>query len=116
MLTFAHIPTGTTVNKAIDLEDSKKQRRCTSHCTDNDWSQHRNRQGYTLRAAPAVSQTGSTSDHRFDSRLLQEETVKRTSNYVDLTGRAGTLLLLEERRSTWGPRGDKAVASVPSAK
>jgi hypothetical protein len=52
-------------------------------------------------------------DHRFDSRLLQEETVKRTSNYVDVTRRAGTLLLLEERRSTWGPRGDKAVASGP---
>ena len=55
-------------------------------------------------------------DQRFDSRLLQEETVKPISNYVDLTRRAGTLLLLEERRSTWGPRGDQAVASVPSAK
>jgi hypothetical protein len=25
MLTFAHIPTGTTVNKAIDIEDSKSR-------------------------------------------------------------------------------------------
>jgi uncharacterized protein len=25
-------------------------------------------------------------------------------------------MVLEERRSTWGPRGDQAVASVPSAK
>ena len=66
------------------------------------------------RSSKTVSH--STGDQRFDSRLLQEETVKRTSNYVDLTRRAGTLLLLEERRSTWGPRGDQAVASVPSAK
>jgi hypothetical protein len=35
--------------------------------------------------------------------LLQER-VERTSNYVDLTRRAGTqLLLLKERWSTWGP-------------
>src|SRR6201981_295661 len=27
----------------------EKQRRCTSHCTDNDRSRHQNRQGYTLR-------------------------------------------------------------------
>jgi class 3 adenylate cyclase len=58
-----------------------------------------------------------TGDQRFDSRLLQEEKVKPISNYVDLTRRAGTqLLLLKERWPTWGPTGDKAVASVPSAK
>jgi hypothetical protein len=34
MLAFAHIPTGTTVNKAINVEDLK-QRRCTSRCDDD---------------------------------------------------------------------------------
>ena len=39
---------------------------------------------------------------------------ERTSNYVDLTRRAGTqLLLLKERWSTWGQTGDKAVRQRP---
>ena len=57
------------------------------------------------RSWKAVSH--STGDQRFNSCLLQEEMVKRTSNHVDLTRRAGTLLLLDERRSTWGPRATK---------
>ena len=58
MLTFAHIPTGTTVNKAIDIDDVEKQRRCTSHCTDNDRSRHRNRRGYTLRSGSGCLTNG----------------------------------------------------------
>jgi hypothetical protein len=62
------------------------------------------------------AQTCSRGTEGFESGSLQER-VERTSNYVDLTRRAGTqLLLLKERWPTWGPTGDKAVASVPSAK
>jgi hypothetical protein len=57
MLTFAHIPTGTTVNKAIHIDASKKQRHCISRCT-NDRSRHRNRRGYTLRSGSGCLTNG----------------------------------------------------------
>jgi class 3 adenylate cyclase len=63
------------------------------------------------RSSKAVSH--STGDQRFDSRLLQEETVKRTSNYVDLTRRAGTLLLLA--RSDSRPGGQGATKRSPAS-
>ena len=62
-----------------------------------------------------AARSRSTGSHR--CLWGGQERVERTSNYVDLTRRAGTqLLLLKERWSTWGPTGDKAVASVLSAK
>jgi class 3 adenylate cyclase len=63
------------------------------------------------RSSKAVSH--STGDQRFDSRLLQEETVKRTSNYVDLTRRAGTLLLLARSDSRPGGQGRQSGRQRP---
>jgi len=36
----------------------EKQRRCTSRCTDNDWSRHRNQRGYTLRSGSGCLTNG----------------------------------------------------------
>src|SRR5207302_7655590 len=72
MLTFAHIPTGTTVNKAIDVDDSKSRgvAPATAH---NDRSRHRNRRGYTLRSGSGCLTNGVHLTDR-----LGDATLRRT--------------------------------------
>jgi hypothetical protein len=48
MLAFAHIPTGTTANREIDI-DGVKRRIVTQASADRDRSRHRNPRGYTLK-------------------------------------------------------------------
>jgi len=56
------IPTGTTVSKAIDVEDLKSRGAAPAFCDDDDRSRHRNRRGYTLTSgSDCLSLMGSTS-------------------------------------------------------
>ena len=50
MLTFAHIPTGTTVNRAMHILMLRKSEALHQPLHRHDRSRHRNRQGYTLRS------------------------------------------------------------------
>ena len=60
MLAFAHIPTGTTATKDLISMTEKETR--SNRRAHHDRSRQRNRRGYTLKAAPAVSRSGSTSE------------------------------------------------------
>src|SRR3974390_40986 len=67
----------------------KKQRRCPSHCTDNDRSRHRNRQGYTLRSASGCLTNGVhltllSNPGRLRSALHQEDWYAPSTTYTIL--------------------------------
>ena len=57
MLTFVHIPTGTTVNKAIDV-DASKSRGVAPAIAPTMIGADRNRRGYTLRSGSGCLTNG----------------------------------------------------------
>src|SRR5262245_30903481 len=70
MLTFAHIPTGTTVNKAIDIDASKGRGVAPDTASTMIGADIETGVGTPYEPAPAVSQTGSTS-HCWPCRTWQ---------------------------------------------
>ena len=58
MLAFAHIPTGTTASKGIDIDDSESRLVAPAVALIRDRSRHRNRPGYTLKSGSGCRTIG----------------------------------------------------------
>jgi hypothetical protein len=70
MLAFAHIPTGTTANTGIDIDESKSKIVASAIALTAIGADLKPGGATPKEAAPAVAQTGSTSDQRRHQQSL----------------------------------------------